>query len=182
MKDRLEEFVRNNSMEFDINEPNPELWNKIEKSIQPKKVIRWSYYLSRAAVVVFIIGASLAGQQLWMKKGSASRDHVSKAEINIPEIQEAEMYYSGMINAKLEEVKPYFSEYPSLEDELNSDLFELDSIYISLKNDLQDNIANHEVIEAMIQNYRMRISILEDMMEFLEANNEEETTNNTELI
>ena len=45
--------------------------------------------------------------------------------------------------------------------------YELDSVYISLKSDLKDNIANHEVIEAMIQNYRLRISILEESYNFV---------------
>ena len=168
MKDRLEEFVRSHSTEFDLYEPNPELWKKIEKSVHPGRVIHWNYILTRAAVVLIIIGASLFGQRLWMKNRLSSGNIASEVEINIPELQEAEMYYTGMINAKLEEVKPYLNEYPSLEEELNTDLSELDSIYVSLKNDLKDNIANHEVIEAMIQNYRLRISILEDMLEFLE--------------
>jgi hypothetical protein len=183
MKDRFEEFIRDHREEFDMFEPRPELWKGIEKSIKPQRTIRWTYYLSRAAVVLVIVGASLIGQRLWLKNGKGPADTMADTEVNIPELKEAEMYYSGMINAKMEEMKPYLSEYPSLEDELNTDLNELDSIYISLKNDLKDNIANHEVIEAMIQNYRLRISILEDMLHFLASqNNEEEDTINTERI
>ena len=182
MKDRLEEFVKSHSAEFDLHEPDPGLWKGIEKSIVPKRRIRWSYYLSRAAVVVFLIGATLVAQRLWINKGHGTRKNTADVEINIPELKEAEMYYSGIINSKLEEVKPLLSEYPSLEDELETDLSELDSIYKGLKNDLKDNIANHEVIEAMIQNYRLRISILQDMLEFLESQNKEDKTNNTEHI
>ncbi|MGD2034222.1 MAG: hypothetical protein PVF73_04140, partial [Bacteroidales bacterium] len=70
----------------------------------------------------------------------------------------------------------------SLEEELQTDLSELDSIYEGLKDDLKDNIANHEVIEAMIQNYRLRIAILEDMLLFLDQEDEENNTNNIERI
>lgn len=182
MSDKLEKFVRANSSEFDFQEPRPELWQGIEKAITPKKIIPWRLYFSRAAVVILLIGASLVIQRVWMNKAQMRPDKVADIEIDIPELREAEMYYSGMINAKLEEVKPLLSEYPTLEEELNSDLSELDSIYSGLKSDLKDNIANHEVIEAMIQNYRLRISILEDMLTFLGSQEDNNSINNIERI
>jgi len=184
MKDRLEEFVRNHSEEFDILEPRQELWKNIEKSIKPRRTLGWKYYVSRAAIVVFLIGATLIGQRVWMSRGQNITARNSDIEINIPELKEAEMYYDGMINAKLNEVKPMLSGYPTLEVELESDLSELDSIYSALKNDLKDDIANQEVIEAMIQNYRLRIEILEDILSFLESQGTEtdKETNNTERI
>jgi 3-hydroxyacyl-CoA dehydrogenase len=41
---------------------------------------------------------------------------------------------------------------------------ELDSLYSALKADLKDNVANQEVIEAIIENYRLRIAILEELL------------------
>ncbi len=182
MKDRLEEFVRSHSQEFDVYEPNEALWGQIEKTIRPKKVIPWRYYISRAAIIIFLIGATLIGQRIWMKHGQNIARGNKEVELNIPELTEAEIYYTGMINSKLEEVKPLLTEHPSLEAELNTDLSELDSIYKSLKNDLKDDIANQEVIEAMIQNYRLRISILEDMLNYLESSAQEEKENNIEQL
>jgi hypothetical protein len=182
MSDNLEKFVRANSSEFDFKEPRPELWQDIEKAITPKRVIPWRYYMSRAAVIILLIGATLVAQRVWINLSEIRPDRVTDVEIDIPELREAEMYYSGMINAKLEEVKPLLREYPSLEEELHSDLSELDSIYSGLKSDLKDNIANHEVIEAMIQNYRLRISILEDMLTFLESQQDNNSINNIERI
>ncbi|MBN1599431.1 MAG: hypothetical protein JW894_14145 [Bacteroidales bacterium] len=181
MKDKLEDFVRSHNTEFDLNEPDQDLWKGIEKRISKKKHLSWHYYMSRAAVVTVIFGASLLVQRIWIgREGKVAE--TKEAEINIPELREAEMYYLGMINAKLEEVKPFLSKYPSLEEELNTDLSELDSICNGLKKDLKDNIANHEVIEAMIQNYRLRITMLEDMLMFLEEDSQEEETNNIERI
>ena len=182
MSDNLEKFVRANNAEFDFQEPEPELWQGIEKAIKPKKVIPWKYYLTRAAVIILLVAATLVAQRVWMIREENRPARVSDVEIEIPELQEAEMYYSGMINAKLEQVKPLLKDYPSLEEELHSDLSELDSMYAGLKSDLKDNIANHEVIEAMIQNYRLRISILEDMLTFLESQQENKNSNNLEKI
>lgn len=182
MNDKLEKFIRANSSGFDFQEPAPELWKNIEKRITPKKVIPWKFYISRAAAVILLVGASLVAQRVWMNRDDAKPEKVADVDIDIPELREAEMYYSGMINAKLEEVKPLLTDYPTLEEELNTDLSELDSIYSGLKSDLKDNIANHEVIEAMIQNYRLRISILEDMLTFLESRNDDNSINNIERI
>lgn len=181
MRDKFEEFVRNNSSEFDIYEPSEKLWKGVEKRIAPTKTIPWRFYLSRAAAVVLIFGASLLVQRLWTKSDSAPIETVADVSLEIPELQEAEMYYSGMISSKLEEVKPMLAAYPSLEDELTTDLSELDSIYLSLKNDLNDNVANHEVIEAMIENYRLRISILEDMLGFLKSQFDEDLNSTTNM-
>ena len=179
MKDRLEDFVRDNRKDFDIFEARPELWEGIEKKVVHKKVIRWRLYISRAAAVAAIFIASFLVQHYFFGGRTNPKGAVSNVDINIPELKEAEVYYTGMINEKMQEVKPLLKEYPSMQKELDTDFYELDSVYYSLKNDLKDNVANHEVIEAMIQNYRMKISILEDMLRFLEQQNESDTTNKT---
>ena len=70
------------------------------------------------------------------------------------------------------------TEFPEIKAELDSDLFELDSVYKSLRKDLNDNVANQEVIEAMIENYRIRIDILEEMMFFLGKQNKDDGNQN----
>ena len=125
-------------------------------------------YLSRAAAVAAIFIASFVVQRYWLGTGSTVNQASNDTEINIPELKEAEMYYTGMINEKMQEVKPLLKEYPSMKDELDTDFSELDSVYYSLKSDLKDNVANHEVIEA----------ILEDMLRFLEEQNETDTLKN----
>ena len=62
---------------------------------------------------------------------------------------------------------------PSLQEELNFDMTELDRVYIELKDDLKDNMANQEVVEAIIENYRLKISILEDLLTEMEFDEDE---------
>jgi 3-hydroxyacyl-CoA dehydrogenase len=50
---------------------------------------------------------------------------------------------------------------------------ELDSMYYDLKSDLKDNMANQEVIEAIIENYRLKITILEDILTEITPLNDE---------
>ena len=101
------------------------------------------------------------------KSGNASADH------SIPGLQEAETYYTSLVNQKMDELKPIMANCPSLREELNIDMSELDSVYVELKADLRDNMANQEVVEAIIENYRLKIRILEDLLTEMDPNEEE---------
>ena len=92
----------------------------------------------------------------------------------VPELKEAETYYANLVSNKLEEIKPFLASNPGISEDVNVDLMELDSVYISLKNDLRDNVANDQIIEAMIQNYRLKLRILEELQdEFKNEKNKE---------
>jgi hypothetical protein len=168
MEDRFEKFIRENREEFNFREPDPRVWNKIESGIRPRRIINWRTIVSRAAMVLIIFAASYMVHE-WIDNhgrivaGKRSQEKAA-AKIVIPELQEAELYYSGLISEKLEEVKPILASCPGVEEELNTDMSDLDSLYAALKADLNDNIANQEVIEAIIENYRLRIAILEELL------------------
>lgn len=172
MRDRLEEFVRNHREEFDILEPGDNLWEGVQTKMEQGKTMRLSYYLIRAAGIAAIFLITLTAHRFFF----GTSDQVPE----IPELMEAENYYSGLIDNKLEEARPLLSEYPEIENELDADLSELDSVYKSLKEDLKDNVSNQEVVEAMLDNYRMRVEILEEMLEYLESKNNDDTTNNSD--
>lgn len=164
MEDRLEKYVLQHRDEFDLMEPTDALWQGIEKKMKKGKRYSIRFYASRVAAVAAIFVVSFMVQKLFFSQSDIYKE--------IPELAEAKNYYSGLIVAKLEEVKPMLNEFPDIEQELEYDLTELDSVYRSLQEDLKDNVANQEVIEAMIENYRLRINILEEMMLFLERQNE----------
>ncbi len=175
MKDRLEEFVRGHRDEFDLHDPDPKLWKEIEKELSLKRIGSWRLYFTRAAVVLSIFTVSFMVQQIWFKSNFKIANHKNSKIIETPELKEAEVYYTGIINEKLKEVEPLLVKYPMVDKELHNDLSQLDSICLGLRNDLKDNIANQEVIEAMINNYRLRISILEDMLKYTESKNSNDT-------
>jgi len=168
MQDKLEKYIKENRDQFDHYEPDPEIWKKVEMNIRPKRTINWRITLLRAAGIaaIFVLSFLISEfiHRLRNDELQAVRLRGREKEIMIPELQEAEAYYAGIINAKLEEIKPIMLTCPSLEEELQMDFSELDSIYLELKNDLKDNIANQEVIQAIIDNYRLKIDILEVML------------------
>jgi hypothetical protein len=172
MKDKLEKFILENREKFDTHEPDPKIWNRIEAGIKTKKPLNWRFFLSRAAAVLLIFFASYMIHE-FVNKGLPHLNLVKSKEVEIPELKEAENYYSQMVIEKLNEIKPIITGCPALEEELNYDLNQLDSLYKELKKDLKDNIANQEVVDAMIQNYRLRLSILEDILSELKPDEDE---------
>ncbi len=180
MKDRLEQFISENRNQFDLYDPDERLWTAIESNIRDRRIIRigWKGVMWRAAAVILIFGASFLVQEYLHHR----RDLMTAQEDNeiirsIPELHEAEIYYTSLLDEKISLLEPLIKENPELGESLQQDFSELDSIYDELQKDLRDNIANDEVVEAMIQNYIMKIQILEDLLEYMDEsskNNEDE--------
>lgn len=175
MDDRFEQFVRDNREGFDVREPDQRLWTEIEKRT---RITRRRNIWQRVAVVALIFAASYGVNETIHRL----REPVvpSRPSAATP-LKETEAYYTQLVNQKLDELKPIIAGCPSLAEELNYDMSELDSVYTDLKNDLKDNMANQEVIEAIIQNYRLKISILEDLLTEIKPMEDECLSNSKEV-
>lgn len=181
MKDRLEQFINDNRDQFDPYEPDEKVWAGMELRIRQKKTFRigWKGLIWRAAAVLIIFGASFVLQEyLHQRRAVISEREGTNLMREIPELQEAEIYYTNLLDEKIRQIEPLISEHPELEETLQQDLSELDSIYNELQKDLRDNIANDEVVEAMIQNYILKIEILEDLLDYLDENSKQHEDEN----
>jgi hypothetical protein len=176
MKDRLEQFISDNREQFDLVEPDERLWRGIESNIRQKKSYRigWKGILWRAAAVLIIFAASFTLTEYLHQRRATVSEKEDRIIREIPELQEAEMYYTSLLDDKIRQIEPLLSEHPELGETLEQDLSELDSIYEELQKDLRDNIANDEVVEAMIQNYILKIEILEDLLKYMEETSKNE--------
>jgi hypothetical protein len=176
MEDSFDKFIADHRESFDSRDPDPRIWNKVEADIRKKKGLNGWLVLRRAAVVVIIFGASYATNEFIhrQKTGTVSlKESTRQKDSAMPGFKETEAYYAGLVNQKLDELKPILAHCPSLVEELNYDMSELDSTYADLKRDLKDNMANQEVIEAIIENYRLKINILEDLLTEIKPKDEE---------
>lgn len=172
--DRLEEFIKSHRSELDMLEPPQGLERKLSKG--GRREVKLYHYLAIAASVLIIFSTSLifiiSGRKYDSINNTANSSDASPAFK--PGIREMEIYYNNVINNLYNEAKPMLTKQPELESELKLDISKLDSICIAIKRDLKDNVANGDVVEALIINYRMRIRILEDMLSVLKE--DENTT------
>lgn len=174
--DKMEEYIRKNREELDKLSPSPGIWKGIRKELRPVRsgTIRWIQ--AAAMIIVILTTAALFyvnqdGRNIAI---SGDKNEILLMKAN-PELKETEIYYNNLINNLYSEAVPLLTGQKDVEDELLNDLSQLDSICIDIKRDLRDRVSNQEVIEALINNYRTRIQILEEMLMLLKENE-----NNTE--
>lgn len=162
--DRLESFVNNNRHEFDQLEPSDEVWNAISKRLDEKnKTGKNKFVWLRIAASVVVILAIPA--MFYFFENTEQSANSIQANPEVEELIEAEAYYAQQVSGKLAEIQKCYKVYPELKMEVEDDLTELETMYQSLKSDLQDNVSNKEVIEAMIENNRNRMKLVEDILE-----------------
>ena len=171
--EKMEEFIRNNREAFDVHDAPDELWEKIEKRLQQRRRTGiWKIWLQRAAIFIFIFSMAFAvSEYIHNPKLKKTSVLVQNEQVIPQEIKETQVYYETEIHSKMKEMKAVFASYPGMEEEVNKDFTRLDSICADLKKDLKDNVSNQQVIEAMIQNYRTKLGILENLLDELKRKN-----------
>ena len=160
---RLEEFIKENRAEFDQFEPSQKVWENISKESKKHKVIRLNKVLLRVAAVLALV---MISSVLLVKTNILKTDGL--AQISDPEIRElieAEAYYAQQVDGKLKEIQKCYYTNPELKEDIETDLNELQNMYNTLKLDLNENIAQKAVIEAMIENNRIRLKLVDDVLE-----------------
>ncbi len=183
--DKLEKYILDHREQFDDLEPDPSLWEGVETRKAPVIRINWKDMAWKAAAVAAIFVASYFFHDYMASRNQSPEKLFSKnledASPIVKELIEAEAYYSSMISQKQEEIFRLTASNPDIRHEIDMEMVDLDKVYAELKEDLKDNAHNEEVIEAMIQNYRLKLDILEEMLyqlkESQESQNDEDHEN-----
>jgi hypothetical protein len=166
--DKLEKYILDHREQFDDLEPDPAIWEKVDTRKARVIRINWKDIAWKAAAVAVIFVASYYFHDYMSSRKESSAKFLGKnSEVNSPmvrELIEAEAYYTSQINMRKEEVFRLTASDPEVRHEVDREMVDLDRVYKELKEDLKDNADNEEVIEAMIQNYRMKLDILEEML------------------
>ncbi len=162
MEDKFKAFVAGNRDEFENYDLDlDQSWSQIADGIQNqqekqsgKKVIWFKIAASVAILIMFSAG------MLYWGLGAKKEETLFAAN---PELAEAQAYYTSQIAYKmsLAQSKPGG-------EELFRDIEELDKAFADLKNDLKDNADNEEVIIAMIENYQLKLKILDRLLKELQ--------------
>jgi hypothetical protein len=155
--DEFEKHIKNGREGMDIHDPGPGLWSRIEAEL-PRRERRIGSILWKAAVILIVAGAGLT-LILRTIDGPVRND-----DPHVTVVRETYLYYNSQISSLYEEAKPLLTDNPDISMELEKSMGELDSLSVEIRKDLNDNIANEEVVEALIRNYRLRIELLEDML------------------
>jgi len=182
--DKFEEFIRENRQGFGPDNQTPDVWRKVTKRQPEAKImqISWRAIASRAASVVIIFVASYYFHDYMSGNNKENQALITAENANSPlykELREADLYYTAQISYKKQELFTLTDNQPDLQMDVNNDLDDLDAILLELKEDLKDNADNREVVEAMMQNYMLKLEILEDLLEQIKGNQEKDNEDET---
>ena len=160
--DEFKKLVENNREQFDIYESNyDDLWDGVKNEIKTQRST-WIPLKIAAAILLMITFGGLLYQLQF------NGDYVSS------ELAEAEAEYLPIIEEK---TKMVMASYPQMDTILWDDLNKIDQALSELRIDLKDEVDNEEVIYAMIENYSIKLSFLERILE--EVKKEENVQNTT---
>jgi len=176
MKDGLKDYVDKNRDDFEVPADGlTDLWGGIadklataEASKEPKaKHIRWQPVMRVAAAILVGVCLVVIGLQ-YTKQTNPAQQEIALSEVG-NELAETSEYYATQIEYKIEIIKTSSREVdPAIWD----DIALLDQAFNELKEDLKDNADNEEVVNAMIQNYRIKLEILEHIIDELQHDEE----------
>lgn len=171
-KDQLEKYISDHREEFDELTPSPTVWDRIEQDIDVVPVrklvpLRKALAYGVAAVVVVALGLffimnehqvanEMADQPI--DEMATDRNGYSLSDIS-PELAEVEGYYVTRVNQKMERLGTL-----EIEPELLEELELLDLEFNQLKEEMGGSVNNEQIIAAMIDNYRLKLEILEALL------------------
>ncbi len=161
--DPLEQFIRNNKEELKHKLDNKDaLWDAINKDIAPRKqaVVRkldWKKW-AVAASLFLAIGTGF----FWLNStNSGTNIAVHQKPL---EVMEIDAHYQKLVNARVMQVKNSASLSAQQKKEIINYLQNLENESLELEKELESNINNVQIIQAIINNYRERLDIMEKLL------------------
>ena len=172
MKDKLKIYADKHREDFDQYSLNlDDAWQVIEKELSrhEKKTIHlpWRSIVKMTAVILVLMMVGI-GYYVNGLRSNMDENGIALRNISV-ELADTEAFYTSKIEEKLALIN---ASAEIVEPEVHAQLEILDDEYTSLRNDLKDNANSEEVINAMIENYRLKLRLLEKILEEIQKNNE----------
>lgn len=164
--DQFEKHIRDNKAVFDDHRADREkIWANIASQLneEPPKVIPlWKSPMLRiAASILILLGISEAIGFNFFASPTTEVQFVSQ------ELQEIDMHYQGLVSYQVQLVQNNSQLSDADKEEFLSFMVELDAEYEQLKLEMQNNLDNEQVLEAIVANYRKRIELIENLLQQL---------------
>jgi hypothetical protein len=173
MNDELKIFTEQHREHFESYQVDADaVWGDIAARLdKEEKVskIAWGT-LWKVAAILFLLctvtfGYYLNTQRLAMEKNGIALHDISS------DLADTEAFYTSQINEKIELIEVASGAPNPL---VATQMALLDEEYMSLKDDLKDNADSEEVINAMIEYYRLKLAMLEKILIEIQKNNDHE--------
>jgi len=189
--DWLKDFVSQNHTEFDRHRPDKNLWSRINDTAKNNQTTEntpgspgmWRKLAAAIIILFALYGGTSLVYDLIPEKNQQQTAIAPIQNGQLKELYEVKTYYSSQINNKVNQLEEYCGQYPDICKEMSEEIKSMNAELSGLKKDLRDNADNKEVLEAMIRNYRIKLQIMENLLENVKRiesyeNNESPKTKN----
>ncbi len=174
MSNELKKFIEDNREEFDDRAPSANVWQNIESALSPEKkkrsIIRPLYKWTMAAAAVLIISTGVyfvMSDKKNTDETTVSSGHEGTGSDSPESLTPQMTQFVKMIDMKQEELKTLAAEQPELYKKFSNDLNQLDSSYNTLKTQLNAAPNREMLLEAMIQNLQLQLSVLNQQLNII---------------
>ncbi len=170
--DKFEQFFKENRMGLDAENSNPEAWKNIEASMKTYKKRQLLNKLYIAAGVLIIISVGVFA--LTISSGSAQRIENQSIFKNVStDLEQQELNYINSINEQIEIIKQIkiAKEHAQMFGEFVKQLKIIDNQYDKYKKEIQSKGYNEELIQQIIYNYQLKLSVLQMLQSEMEKIN-----------
>ncbi|MDA0972699.1 MAG: hypothetical protein O2867_03090 [Bacteroidetes bacterium] len=178
--DKLKEFIDREWDSINDEVPSDAVWQAIKKDLGSGNLEQRNipYKLWALAASITLLLAS--GLFFLLRDGSEAFNAgpefaVTEEEDTYDPLQnmgedmiEVNRYYSVQVNERLDRLKAY-----EVDEDLMEEMSELAAEFEGLKLEMGERKNDAMIVEAMIENYRLRLSLLEDLLKALEPQSDE---------
>jgi len=194
--DPLKQLVNEQRDEFDIHSPPPLKLNFEKSSKEPVKNSNYGWLKIAASISVIIgIGSALLFNQIFKSPDNSTAQLKENSNPKTEQNKGIESFQLAAVSEELAELEGFYIQQVKLKSEavqaagLDEEALEmldiLDAEFEALKLELGPNIDNDVIIEKMITTYKLKLDLLNQMLESVEENKEnkslEKINNHEEL-
>lgn len=172
--DNFEKHIKENKEAFNVHKVDKNrLWegiaSQLEEDDKVKVIPLWkSRKLRVAASIILLMGLSFS---IFLMVGTpisqAGEGYASE------ELLDIDMYYKNLVYQQVQLVKNHPTLATEDKEEFLSFMDELDYEYEQLKLEMQNNLDNELVLEAIVNNYKKRIELIENLLKQINASKNE---------
>lgn len=159
----LEKYIIEQRDHLDLEEPSEGHFRRFRKKISRSERNRMSFRhgLQIAASIAVILASGI----VIVKSSKGSKKVAMSPEIQ--EFTEATDYYTRQANYKYDEISTFQFTSAQEKEMLLEELSEMDEFYQELLKDLDANPGDERVMNALIQHYQLKVSVMDQIIEQL---------------
>lgn len=186
LHEQIDSLLKNQRQQLDVDLPDDAVWERLSRKLENSqadsasdssdkkggkevKLKPWNRRIAAAAAVVFLLTA--VGTLLYeLKPDSAvaiEEDTYATLYESNPKLAEVETHFTSEVNSLKGQIQQVQLAVNKEEDH-TAFLTDLEQAYETLKTNALESGMNEQVIHAMINNYRLRITLLERLLTELE--------------